>query len=296
MAKIYLTQRTNRHIVKRLNSDVVPAIYELSFGQYGVPSFANTNLNFPQGLTVDDDGSIYVCDSRNYRVIKFDSNLNFLLSYDVSLTVGVPYLIYYDSITNDLYVVGIEKIYGTSIKIERITKTFVSVKVSSNMQSIKDLSFKPTTICRGFVTDSFLIGGASLDLLETIESVNFSNFTVKSIFGESSKFPELFANNKYNGFVKHSNGFLYVNNGQKILKVENSISNSFINTGDSNFISKTIFGLRQSVDGSLLLYNVDNKSLQKYDTNLNFVNDIYVDTGNEIENSAYDIMDFVEVN
>lgn len=289
--KIYLTQRTDRHVVKRLSADSMPATYDLSFGVYKVPALTASNLNFPWGLTRDASGNIYVCDVRNNRIVKLNSNLSYLGSYSTLSTVGTPYIIYFDSITGDLYIVGTELIYGTAIKIERITTSLVNVKTSGNMRAIKDLSFKPTTICRGFTADTFLIGGASLDLLETIESTNFSAFVVRSIYGETTTYPELFATTKYNGIIKHTNGNFYLNNGQRILKV----NSSFVNIGDSDFISKTIFGLRQGLSNTLLVYNADSQKIQRYDENLNFVEDVYVDSGDVIATDAYDIMDFIEV-
>jgi len=294
--KIYLTQRTNRHVVKRLSSVSAPATYDvgIEFGTWGIPGLTVTTLNFPWGITRDSGGSIYVCDSQNRRIVKLDSNLAYLTSYDTSSTVGTPYAIHWDA-NGDLYVVGVELIYGVAIRIERLTTVLTSVRVSGNLGVVKDLAFKPVTICRGIVSpsDTFFVGGADLNIFETTETTSFSSFVTRTIYGEYSLYPELFANNRYNGMIKHStNGHFYVNNGERIIKATASL----INIGDSDFISKTIYGLKEGKSATMLIYNADDQKIMRFDENLNFVEDVYIDSGSVIATDAYEIMDFVEAN
>jgi hypothetical protein len=305
--KIYLTQRTNRHVVKRLDSTATPATYDSAiFGTWGIPGSTSSTLNFPWGVTRDSSGSIYVCDTENKRIVKLDSSLAYLTSYDTSATVGVPYSIFYELATNNIYVVGVELIYGAAVRIERLTTSFVQTLLSSNLGVIKDLSFKPVGICRGEAGKIWVVG-ADLDIFETIESGSFSPFITRSIYREITTYPELFTTTRYNGIVHHSNGSLYVTNGRKIIRALISISPApFVNVGDSDFVSKTIYGLKEGVGGSLLVYCADsstiynpvrgkhNQKIMRFDDDLNFVDDVYIDSGSAITTDAYEIMDFVE--
>jgi hypothetical protein len=45
----------------------------------------------------------------------------------------------------------------------------------------------------------------------------------------------------------------------------------------------------------MLTYDADNEKIVRYDEDLNYVEDVYVDTGSTVALDAYDIMDFVEV-
>ena len=307
--KIYLTQRTNRHVTKRLDSTAAQATYDSTFfGTWGVPGSTVGTLNYPWGITVDASGSIYVCDTENRRIVKFNSNLAYLTSYDTTTTVGIPYSIFYDSITGDVYVVGVEIIYGVSVRIERLTTSLAQVLLSSNLGNLKDLSFKPVGICRGFTADKILVVGASLDIFETTETGTFSPFITRTVYREVTTYPELFTTTRYNGIVHHSNGDLYLCNCRKIIRALASISPSaFVNIGDSDSISKTIYGLKEGVGGTLLVYCADfsaiynpilgkySQKIMRFDDDLNFVDDVYIDSGSVIATDAYEVMDFVEV-
>ena len=48
--KIYLSQRTTRHVVKRLDASY---IYELHFGTWGTPQVNTTGFNFPWCMAAD---------------------------------------------------------------------------------------------------------------------------------------------------------------------------------------------------------------------------------------------------
>lgn len=268
--KIYVTQRTNRHVVKRLNSDVNPAVYDsISFGTYKIPGVVDTTLNYPWGITADSSNNIYVCDTKNKRIMKFNSSLAFVGKYNTIPTVGEPYAILFDSTTGTLYVVGVyAHIY---IRIERITTALAQVKLSGNLNPMNDLWFRPTSIMRINTTD-FAIGGSNLGLFFTTEGVNFSAFSQQMISGEYSRWPEIYTKVQYMGAIKHSNGNIYLNDGKRILKVHGT---TFANLGDSDFISETLTILKQGVSNSLLTFDVDNKKIVRYDEDLNFVEDIY---------------------
>lgn len=285
---IYITQRSNRHIIKLLDTTVLPAEYVDSFGQFKVKG-SGQKLASPCGITSDLDNNIYVCDFENQRVIKFDSSLTYLLEYSTRSSIGSPCAIMYDSLTGDLYVTGI---YNYSyIRLQRLTVNLDSVKFSSNLNSIGDVSARPTGLCRGFDTNSFIVSGFSQWLYQTIETANFSNFELKVIFGEVNKYPKLFTTTLYNSIIKHSNNFLYLNNGKKILKV----NELFENIGDSKIISKTIFGLKECPNTTILTYINDDQKLIRLNQNMNFIEDIYYTTGNTIDFDAFDINDFIQI-
>lgn len=268
--KIYVSQRTNRHIIKRLDSDVNPAVYDsASFGTYKVPGVIDTTLNYPWGITADSSNNIYVCDTKNKRIVKLDSDLAFVDKYDTIPTVGEPYAIMYDSTTGSLYIVGVyAHIY---IRIERITTALVQEKLSDNLNLMNDLWFRPTSIMRINPTD-FAVGGSNLGLFFTTEGTGFSAFSQQMIDGEYSRWPEIYTKVQYMGVIKHSNGNIYLNDGKRILKVDGS---TFANLGDSDLISETLTILKEGVSNSLLTFDIDNKKIVRYDEDLNYVEDIY---------------------
>ncbi len=81
-----------------------------------------------------------------------------------------------------------------------------------------------------------------------------------------------------------------MNTGTKIIK----FNSSFVNVGSSDYIGKSIYGLKESINGNLLTYKIDNQSLLEYDANLNFVKEIVKDIDDTLENDLYDIIDFVD--
>ena len=271
--KIYLTQQTNRHIAKRLDSDVNPAIYDsVSFGNYGVPGVTDTDLNFQQGIVTDPANNVYICDTKNHRIVKLDSDLAYVAKYDMFSTIGLPFAIMYDTINSELYVVGVHAhIY---IRIERLTTALVSSKVSGNLHAMNELWYKPTSIVRGPTADSFLVGGVNLGLFSTVETGTFSTFTQIFIAGEVTQWPNLYAKTLYTGLVHHSvNDDLYLNDGKRILRASLP---AFTNIGDSDFISETLTILKEGIGGTLLALDADNGKIVRYDEDLNFVEDIYI--------------------
>jgi hypothetical protein len=286
---IYVTQRTNRHVVKTLDTSTSPAHYETSFGLFEVKGSDTTRLAYPSGIASDLTNSIYVCDYQNQRIIKLSSSLIYVAEYSTRLTIGNPCAILFDITTGDLYVAGVYN--NAYVRIQRLTTSLVSVRASDNLNVVGDLWFRPTGICRGFDSNSFIVSGARLGLYQTIESSSFSAFTVQSIIGENTTYPKLFMTTVYNSIIKHSNGDVYLNNGKKIIRV-NSL---FTNIGDSNFISKAITGLKEGVDGSILVYLADSQKLTRRNENMNFVEDIYYTTASTIALDAFDIADFIEI-
>jgi hypothetical protein len=273
-SKMYLVQRTNRHVVKELNVSSLPAIYTgKEFGLYGESGSNSLMMKFPNGIVSTIDG-IFVCDTLNKRILKLDDNLTYVAEYSTVNTIGEPYKIMLNSY---LYVVGV---YNNFTRIQKLDTDFSNLGVSGNLHAIGQRIDNPTAVCRGFGSDFILVTGSMLDICETTESSGFAPFVVRHIVGEESK--------EYYGMIYHSNENVYVNDGQKILKV----NSNYENIGDSNRIAKTIRGLKEDRDGNLLIYNVDRQKIMKYDEDLNFVEDVFIGSGSGIANDAYDIVDF----
>jgi hypothetical protein len=274
---LFVVQRTNRHVVKRFDSTNYPIVYNGAyFGEFE-PGSTDTALNFPMSLTIDSSQNIYVCDTLNSRILKLNFDLQLINKYSTIDTIGKPYAIMIRN--NFIYVVGIYN--DLHLRIEKLNNNLVSLISSTNLND--SVIGKQLSICAGFSADTIFIIGASVDIYETTETVNFSPVIIRQITGETRKI--------YTG-AETSSGCLYLNDGTKIIKV-NSL---FENIGNSNKISKTARCLRQDTRGNLLIYNVDRQSILSYDVNLNFVAELFVNSGPFIGNDVYEIMDVVEAN
>jgi hypothetical protein len=276
---IFLSQRTNRHIVKKLDSSYV---YTSSFGTFGTAKTDNTGLSNPIGIAADISNNIYICDSKNKRIVKLDSSLTYVNSLDVSTVLGEPFSILYDS-SGDLYAIGIYR--NISLSIARITTGLVISKSNNNICSpVNNLCY----ICRGFSSNDFII---SFDnkLVKVIESTSFSAAVSQSIVG--------ITNALFTGIIKHSNGSLYVCQNTSSDKGKISrINSSYFNTGDSDIISKYVGCLKEATDGSLLVCDTWNQKIIRYSELLNYVEDVYVDSGDLISTDAYETSGILELN
>jgi hypothetical protein len=283
--RIYISQRVNRHVIKRLDSNSSPAIYDGR--RYGIFSEIG-RLRFPSSITTD--GSlIYLADYGNKRVIGLSFGLDLVTEVSTSSTVNMPRLIYYDPLTNDIYTLGITPNFW-NMKICRlhyssIDNTLMTVKTSDDFLGKMDDGKMPMGLTRGFTGTAFIVCGLGNDLFITYESASgFTTFEHQSIEGIKPT--------RYLGMIRHNNGDLYLNDGHKIVRA----NFNYQNIGDSDFISKSIYGLKEARDGSILTYNADKKSLVRYDYDLNFVENIYTDSGLfDIEFDAIDLFDFIEV-
>lgn len=289
--KLYVLQATNRHFIKRLSADVLPATYDgSSFGVWGVPGSGVDSLNFPRAVT-SSATNIFIADTGNKRIVKLDLNLTYVGEYDVSSTIGEPYAITYDNLTGDIYIVGVYNYLN--VRIERITTALISVKVSGNLNTPKTLWWRPNQIQRSWTTDTFIITGQNLDTYLTVESTNFSALVTQPIIGEVTTWPDVFATTRYFGFYYDSSvHFMFLNNGRRLLRSDET----FTNTGDSDEISKDIRFASPLWTSTLGIYNVDVQSIINYDYNLNYVGEIFVDSGETIETDAYDVTDIMYKN
>jgi len=298
LPSIYMIQRTNRHVLKyyEINAPEDP-IFQGSFGTFGTPGSGITALNFPHAIAHDNDYNMYICDHENERIVKLDQSLTYVSEYDTSTTVGKPCAILYT--VDGLYIVGINyhiiegDVLYMYINMEKLTTTFVSEKFTWDIlgpdlrleQRRGEMSYKPTSIVPGYNANEFLISGIRDKIYSTIEDImSFSRATEISIVKEEET-------SRIRGMIMHSNGSIYINNRSKITK----LNSSFIDNGDSNFIGKSLYGLKEGLNRTILVYNADDQAILRYDEFLNFMEIVYKDKGSTVQTDLYDIMDFYEI-
>ena len=281
---IYLSQRTNRHILKRLNSGV----YESHFGTWQTSKTDNTGLNFPWGIATDGT-YLYVCDNNNKRIVKLDpTTMTFVASINVSAQVGRPFAIFYDTVTSDLYVTGIHD-YRT-LSIARITTSLVISKYNNDI-ALGDTNDQPMGISRGLISGDFLISGLNIlgvnNLYRVTETASFSSAVSQLIAGEGD--------HRYLGNLKHTNGDLYLVKQDIVGSWICRVTTGYVNIGDSGRISKSSYVLTQGNAGTLLVSDFYNKRVLRYDENLNFVEVVYEDSGTSVSLDAVEICGIVEI-
>jgi len=279
--KVYLSQRTDRHVVKRLDASYT---YESNFGTFGTLQIDNTGLNFPKGIAADASDNIYVCDMNNKRIVKLDSALSYITNLDVSTEVGAPLTIFFDSVSGDLYVIGIKD--HITISMARIPVSLASVsKFNSNIYDAKNN--RPNGVSVDFSAGYFIISGCN-DLLKVQETGGgFNTAVVQAIAGEEDSY--------FDGHIMHTNGYLYLNtrrvDGSRISRV----NSSYQNTGDSNKISRLSSLVTEGLSNNILIYDDANFIVKKYDQNLNFVEDVYEDTGATVSTDCQSISGILEI-
>ena len=279
--KIFLSQRTDRHVVKTL--DDLHA-YESHFGTFGTIKLDNTGLNFPMGIASDASNNIYVCDGNNKRIVKLDSSLAFIANLDVSTEIGKPCAILFESISGDLYVVGI-KDYLT-ISIAKIPTSLASVSAYNSDIYDAENSY-PKGLSVDFTSGYFIISGTNALLKVQETGGSFNPATTQAIIGE--------ANSKFNGHIMHSNGYLYINTKKSDGSRISRVNSSYENTGDSDKISRSASLVYQGLTNNILIYDNANYTVKKYDENLNFVENVFEDSGATVDTDAEEIYGILEL-
>jgi len=292
----FVTQKTKGHVIKSFSLET--SEFSNSFGTFGSTGSGTNHLNSPWSMTVDSESQIYVCDHNNSRIVKLNGSLMYLNAVNVASTVGRPCHIYFDSSSGDLYVTGINyhtienKIlymyinmarYSTNLSLIKYTRDVLGV--NQRLEQAKgEIGYKPIAVVKGQLENEFLIAGIRNKIYRTIElSTKFD------ILEEVPYYVEL--PTRFLGMIHHSNGYYYLNNGRNILKFDAT----FTNMVNSDFISKTIFGLREVSNGNILVYNCDRQSILEYDQNLNFVKEVLKDSGTTIQTDFYEVSDMIQL-
>jgi hypothetical protein len=172
--KVVLVQK-NRQVVKRIGTSYA---YETSFGTFGTAKADTTGFDNPAGIAKDASNFLYICDSKNKRIIKLTSAFAYSTSFDVSTTVGKPYAIMFDPTSSDLYVAGIYDNYEVSVA--RITTAGATTRSTSNVYSgQKDIVY---AITKGFGTNEFIIalGTKLISITEVLSGSSFVASTAVS--------------------------------------------------------------------------------------------------------------------
>jgi hypothetical protein len=283
---LYVTQSTNKHIVKRLLSNSTSAVYDGAY--YGLFS-EEGRLNFPSGIT-SNGTNIFICDYKNKRIVKLDKDLNYLSEY-ITPTY-MPYFIFYDAnYTNDLYILGVEP-SRSSVKIQRLSVDFTISKISEFAGALNYLM--PTGFCKSLNSTDVLVTGLGNDVLVSSEIYNeFLPFATKTVNGLASQ--------RYMGIVNANNN-IFLNDGSKLIKASlalgdiTCVGKSDTVIKETKSVTTNIIGLKESINGTLLITDVDKLRILRYDQNLNFIAELYKDTGSTIALDAKNIFDFVEIN
>lgn len=103
---LYVSESLSHRILKyNLSMQFTPPRYMGSFGSFGD---GQGQFNFPEGIDTDSQGNVYVVDTNNHRIQKFDPEGNFIASWG-SLGYGegqfyYPYAISVDKLRGYVYV------------------------------------------------------------------------------------------------------------------------------------------------------------------------------------------------
>jgi len=273
--KLYLSQRTNRHIVKRLDASNNLEYY---FGAYGTSGSSTDRTNFPKDIARDSSNNIYVADSINKRILKLDSALSYVNQLSLS-SVGFP---------DRLLTVG-TNLYGTSYEspgVGMFKIDLTSFTLSKYESGVLYSFLNIYGLSEDFTSGYFLLSGVDQNLLKVQEvSSGFSATGFQVLTGQDDQ--------RFFGHCKHTDGNLYVHTGRKLARV----NSSYINTGDSDIFAKPGFYIQESeFDNTLLTFDEKNKKVVRHDNNLNFVEDVYEDSGDTVATDCYNVAGLLEFN
>ncbi len=281
---LFISQRTEKHVVKVINSTT--KLYNSHFGTFGITQIDDTGFNFPKLIAADGSNNIYICDMNNKRIVKLSSSLAYVSSLDISTEIGKPHGIVFDSSSGDLYVTGVKN--NLTISIARIPTTLASVtKYNSNIYSAS--GGKPNGISLDFTASFLLISGMD-DLIKVEETGSFGTAVPQVIAGEE--------NSKFNGHIKHSNGNLYMNVIKQGTKgsLISRVKSGYENTGDSIKISRSACLASEGLNNDILIYDNANYIVKRYDENLNFVENVFEDTGVSVNTDCKHVTGLLELN
>lgn len=276
--KRYISQSTGRHVIKRTDASNT---IEFSFGVFEALGTDTGHTNFPSDVVYDAANSaVYVADSNNRRVLKLTDELVYVTDINVNAFVETPIKLFLDG--SDLYVAGINN--AAFLSMGKIDVTSFST-VDKFTKNIKVVDGYPKGFSDDFTASQFILTGIGGDLSIIAENATgFADMGVQDVIGQDPT--------KYFGHVKHSTGDLYLSSRRGVVRV----NSSYTNTGDSNPLSKVLSYVSESeVDNTLLLYDVNVPKIIRADINLNFVEEVYEDTGDTLATDATYISSMIEV-
>lgn len=304
-----LSQRNNRHVVKGLDSN---GDYVSSFGVYGEPQYtiderrdlvATYGLAYPAGIASDWFDQVFVCDSANERIVKLNSDLVYDSEIDVSV-IGKPFSAFFDFGLNDqdqfeasLYVAGISK--GRFLSIAKIdlgwhvnnsdfnwdVGTPTITKYDTNVGKAF-VNYWPFSISKVNGTDDLVISNGFVFLKVTETDTGFNDGVDFEFTGKHEDF-------RYYGHILHSSGDLILNvrdsRGSRLARVHEEDDGSYTATGSTDRISEFCIFAAEDQESNILVYDCGKAQILKFDEFLNFVEVVFVDTGETIDKDAYDV-------
>jgi sugar lactone lactonase YvrE len=240
----------------------------LNSNKFSMPTFVSTfgssDFRNPTGITIDSNGEIYVVDSGNSKIKKFDSNGKLLLSWGSSGTGNGQF------VNPDGIVVGSNYVYIAdtgNARIQMFDKNGTFVYSWGEYGDSPGTFHTPTALAFDesgdlFVTDS------GRDTIQIFDShYTFTN-EIKPLLTEGGNFSGI------NGIVFDSqNNFYSSAIDNKILKF--SDSGNFINFFGSDGIEKGRFNNPTSIaldsNGGFYVADTNNHRIQKFDPDGNFI-------------------------
>ena len=239
----------------------------LNTNQFSIPAFVSTfgsDFLNPTGITIDSNGDIYVVDSGNSKIKKFDSNGKLLLSWG-SAGSGNGQFVHPDGI-----VVGVNYVYIAdtgNARIQIFDKNGTFVYAWGGYGDTPGMFHTPTAMVFDkngelFVTDS------GRDTIQIFDSHYMFTDEIRPLLTEGGNFSGT------NGIVIDSQSNFYapaIDN--KILKF--SDSGDFINFFGSGGIEKGRFdnpnAIALDLNGNFYVADTNNHRIQKFDPDGNFI-------------------------
>jgi len=121
--------------------------------------YEGSYLDAPQNMCIDSSDNLYVADSGNNRILKFNSELEYVCQFTAGNSLNKPSGAYFDSEKKELYIADTDNerivVVGENDKI--IREYF---KPESDLLD-KDLSFNPSNISLGIQGHIYMIKGQS---------------------------------------------------------------------------------------------------------------------------------------
>jgi hypothetical protein len=251
----------------------------LNADQFSTPTFLSTfglsNLTKPTGITIDSNGDIYVIDSGNSKIKKFDSNGKLLYSWGSSGSGNGEF------VNPNGIVVGKNYVYIAdtgNARIQMFDKngTFV---YSWGMYGDDPGKFHTPTAMALDEKGDFFVADSGRDAIQIFDSDYAFAYDIRPLLTEGSNFTAI------NGILFDSQNNFYASAiDNKILKF--SDSGNFINFFGSMGAEKGRFDNPTAIaldsNGNFYVADTNNHRIEKFDPDGNFILS-WGSEGNEVE-------------